>query len=113
MGIWVESGSGGRRTGPLAGSGSGEEAYGGMGRVRKRWGGIQGYGQGQAVVGRHTGIWAESGSARGRHTGHGQGQAVVGRHTGPWAGSGSGEDAYKVMGRIEQWWGDIRGDGQG
>ena len=52
----------GRHTEPWAGSESGGEAYGAMGRVRERWGGIRGHDQGQAVVGRHTGLWAWSGS---------------------------------------------------
>ena len=74
-----------------------------MGMVRERWEGIQGYDQGQAVVGRHTGTWAWLGSAGeaygamgwvrerwGGIWGYGQGQAVLGRHAGLWAGSGSG-----------------------
>ena len=52
----------GRHTGLWAGSGSGGEAYGAMGRVRQWCGGIRGHGQGQPVVGRHTGLWAWSGS---------------------------------------------------
>ena len=79
---------------------------------------IWGYGQGQAVMGRHVGPWAGLGSdgeaygAIGRVRqwwggiwGYGQGQAVVGRHMGPWAGSGSDGEAYGAMGRVRQWWG--------
>ena len=67
----------GRHTGPWAGSESGREAYGDMGSVRERWGGIRG---------------------------HGQGQGAVGRHTGTWAGSGSGWEAYGAMGRVRERW---------
>ena len=57
-----------------------------MGMVRERWEGIQGYDQGQAVVGRHTGTWA-------------------------W--SGSGGKAYRAMIMVRQWWGGIQGHGHG
>jgi len=50
-------------TGTWAWSDSGGEAYGALGMVRERWGGIQGYEQGQAVLGRHTEPWAGSGGA--------------------------------------------------
>ena len=97
-----------------------------MGRVRQSWGGIWGYGQGQAVMGRHVGLWEGSGSGGeaygairrvrqwwGGMWGYGQGQTVVGRHTEPWAGSGSGGEACGAMGRVRQWWGGIWGYGQG
>ena len=57
-----------------------------MGRVRERWGGLRG---------------------------HGQGQGAVGRPTGPWAGSGSDGEAYGVMCRVRERWGGVRGHGQG
>ena len=57
-----------------------------MGMVRERWGGIQGYEQGQAVLG---------------------------RHTEPWAGSGGAGEAYGAMGRVRERWGGIRGHDQG
>ena len=60
--------------------------FGAMGRVRERWGGIRG---------------------------HGQGQGAVGRHAGPWAGSGSGGEAYWAMGRVRERWEGILGHGQG
>jgi len=56
-------------------------------------------------IGRHRGwcggIW-----------GYGQCQAVVGRHIGIWAGSDSRGEAYGDMGRVKQWWGGIWGHGQ-
>ena len=56
-----------------------------MSRVRERWGGIWGYGQGQEAVG---------------------------RRTGPWAGSGSGGGAYGAMGRVRERLGSIRAMGE-
>ena len=44
--------------------------------------------------------------------GHGQAQAVVGRHVGPWAGTGSGGEAYGDMSRHVVWWGGLQGHGQ-
>jgi len=66
----------------MGGSGSGREAYGDKGKVRKSLRGIRGHGQGQAVVERHSRLWA--GSARGR-------------------------EAYGDIGRHVVWWGSIRG----
>jgi len=39
-----------------------------MGRVRERWEGTRGHGQGQGAVGKHTGPWAGSGSGGYIHT---------------------------------------------
>ena len=69
---------------PWARSESGGKEYGAMGRVRQWWVGIRG---------------------------HGQGQAVVGRHTGSWAGSGSGGEVTGDISRVRERWGDIRGYG--
>ena len=56
-----------------------------MGRVRERWGEIQGYDQGQGARGRHTGTWE---------------------------GSGSAGEAYRDMGMVRERWGGMRGHGQ-
>ena len=86
----------GRHTGLWAGSGSGGEAYGAMGRVRERWGGIRGHGQGQGAVGRHTGTWTATGSG-GEEEGYKNLALAMGGYMGRCEGRGSNWGLYGAM----------------